>query len=119
MAQYPYYLAIGMPGAEYWDGDAAFAKSWREADRLRQERENTMAWMQGMYVYDAIQRNAPILVAFPKKGAKAEPYLAEPYPITKREREAAQERQEKAKAESIKARFEAFAQRHNRKMGNG
>lgn len=53
--------------------------AFRKADRLRQKREDAQAWLQGRYIYDALGRLSPILHAFAKKGAKAEPYLDRPY----------------------------------------
>lgn len=74
----PKYLAMGMSLTEYWDGDAEWVKYTREAYRLRRERENEEHWIQGMYVYDAIIRTAPLLNGF-VKNPKAEPYPDKPY----------------------------------------
>lgn len=37
------------------------------------------AWLQGMYVYDALLRASPLLHAFAKKGTKPKPYPTKPY----------------------------------------
>lgn len=66
---------------QYWHGDVWMVEAFREADRLRQQRANTEAWLQGSYIYDAVGRLAPILRAFARKGAKPVPYLSEPYPL--------------------------------------
>ena len=92
---FPYYLSIGMSEAQYWDGDCELVVSFREAEKLRQERFNTEAWLQGMYIYDAFARIAPVLHAFAKKGTKARPYLEEPYPLTQKHAEDAKQRHEK------------------------
>lgn len=49
----PFYLSIGMTADEYWNGDNELPKYYREAYRMKQEQENHVAWLYGMYVYDA------------------------------------------------------------------
>lgn len=71
-----------MTEGQYWDGDNWLPKAYREAEKMRQERFNHEAWLQGMYIYDAIARLSPVLRAFGKKGTKAEPYVERPYPLT-------------------------------------
>ena len=94
---FPYYLSIGMSETQYWDSDCLLAKYYREADQLKQERINQNAWLQGMYIYDAVSRLSPILHAFAKKGTKAKPYPSEPYPINERTKKEADNHKEKAK----------------------
>lgn len=67
-----------MTPEEYWDGDVWLVRYYREAEKLRQKRDNVLAWLQGMYVYDAIGRMAPVLHAFAKKGTKPQPYPTRP-----------------------------------------
>ncbi len=64
---------------QYWYGDVWLIEAYREADKIRQQRFNTEAWLQGMYVYDAIAKLSPILHAFAKKGTKPKPYPDKPY----------------------------------------
>lgn len=98
--RFPYYLSIGMSEEQYWDGDATLVKYYRKAQEIRTERDNQQAWLQGMYVYDALSRLSPILHAFAKKGTKALPYVEEPYPIT--EKRAEQVKQDKEMKQSQK-----------------
>ena len=51
---FPFYLAIGMSFAEYWEGDPKLARYYRKAYRIKQDEINNNAWLQGMYVYDAV-----------------------------------------------------------------
>jgi hypothetical protein len=97
--RFPYYLSIGMTEAQYWDGDCTLTKYFREAEKLREERANRQAWLQGMYVYDAISRISPILHAFAKKGTKPQPYVSEPYPLTEEKVEERKRKEEKEKAQ--------------------
>lgn len=51
---FPFYLAIGMSYAEYWEGDATLARYYRKAYQIKQDEINNNAWLQGMYIYDAV-----------------------------------------------------------------
>jgi len=105
----PYYLAMGMTTDEYFNQDCTLVKCYREAQRIKREERNQELWLQGMYIYEAIGDMSPVLRAFSKKGTKPLPYPTEPYPITKAEVEARQQREEERQAEKIKAKFSAWA----------
>lgn len=83
-----------MTEEQFWERDCTLVKYYREAEEIKKDRENQMAWLQGMYVYDAIARVSPILKAFGKKGTKAQPYVSEPYPISKKAVEESQRKRE-------------------------
>lgn len=106
-----------MTEGQYWDGDAGLVKYYREAEEIRKERANREAWLQGMYVYDAIARLTPIMHAFAKKGAKAEPYVPEPYPLNEREKKQAETEKEKRTAEAAQRYMQAFAMQNNKRFG--
>ena len=114
--KFPYYLSIGMTEEQYWDRDCSLTIAYREADKIRRERANQDAWLQGMYVYDAIMRLSPILHAFAKKGTKPQPYVDAPYPISEEGREEAEVRKEKAMADKGKRFMEAFMVKNNPKL---
>lgn len=116
MEQFPYYLSIGMTGAQYWDGDPLLPKYYRKAEKLRLERQNENAWLQGMYIYDALSRLTPVLQAFPKKGAKPKPYPSEPYPLSREKRKAQQQRHDEMVASKGLARMESFMQKFNKQF---
>lgn len=50
-------MSIGMSYYEFWEGDVALPKFYREAYKLRQEREtqqtNFNAWLNGLYTMKA------------------------------------------------------------------
>lgn len=77
---FPYYLSIGMTPDEYWNGDAMWPRAYHKAAILKQERENYHAWLQGLYVYEAIGCMSPVLRAF-SKSKKPEKYPAEPHDL--------------------------------------
>lgn len=96
---FPFYLSIGMSSAEYWHGDPNLPQYYRKAYKLRQEQENYLAWLNGLYVYDATISAMTHLS--PNKNSHKN-YTEKPYPFTKEEREQAYEQkveEEQAKAE--------------------
>lgn len=115
----PFYLSIGMPADEFWNGDVELVKSYRKAYELKRKQMNERLWLQGMYFYEAICDASPLIrAAFGKGEVKAVPYSKEPYPLTgkeireRREREAKQRQQEiqrriREDMEARKAEFKA------------
>lgn len=80
---FPYYLAIGMPPAEFWDGDPWLAKAYRTAHRYRIEQRNQELWMQGVYIYQAF--NTVVGNALRKKGHPPDKYLEKPIELFPKE----------------------------------
>ena len=58
---FPSALALGMTAEGYWDGPAMDVCVYREADRIRADRENRVAWLHGLYAYRAVASLAPAL----------------------------------------------------------
>lgn len=95
---FPFYLAIGMSYAEYWEGDPKLAQYYRKAYQVKQEEINNNAWLQGMYIYDAVStalHNA--LRGFGKQKPPAKDYAKQPYELYKKNKT----EQEKAKEVEI------------------
>lgn len=88
-----------MTWEQYWYGEPSMIHAFRAADRMRQERVDSEAWLMGMYVYEAVGRAVGSLVpALNPYASKARmdplPYIEEPYTVTlNKEREAEKERQ--------------------------
>ena len=78
----PYYMSIGMTYTEYWEEDGDLPIYYREAEKMRIEKMNWQAHLQGMYIYEAICDASPILNPFAKKGTKPLPYPSVPYGAT-------------------------------------
>lgn len=91
-------------------------KYYREAEELRNEKLNQQAWLQGRYIYDALNRVSPILHAFAKKGTKAQPYVEQAYPISKRSAQEAKENKEKANAQKGIRFMEAYMVQNNKRF---
>ena len=80
----PQYLAMGMTSDEYYKQDCELVIAYRKADKLKRIRANEDMWLQGLYVYQAVARVAPLLIPFAKH-PQAEPYLKEPIPMYEEE----------------------------------
>ena len=91
---FPYYLAMGMPAAEYWDGESWLVKGYRRAQEIRLEQENHRLWLQGMYFYEGI--SVALAKAFSKSAHNIQ-YSDKPYDlgITKKKQTKAQQNEEK------------------------
>ena len=88
---------MGMTVEQYWEGPPSLAVAYRMAYRLKRESENEMAWLQGLYIYDAFA--VCLANAFRKRGAKVQSYIEKPidiYPLTEAEKKR-REREEYAK----------------------
>lgn len=113
---FPFYLAIGMTAEQYWDGDCELVRYYRKAAKIRQDLKNQDAWLQGMYVYQAIGNLAPILRAFAKKGVKAIPYPDQPFAFDTKQKDERQEAKREKQDEKAKAYFQALALSLNKKF---
>lgn len=75
---FPHYLAMGMTNEQFWEQDCQLVIPFRKAYQIRQEQQNQQAWLQGLYIWKALQC-APIFVnGFVPKGAVIEPYYDKP-----------------------------------------
>lgn len=100
---FPFYLAIGMSYAEYWEGDPKLTQYYRKAYQIKQEEINNNAWLQGLYVYDAIStalHNA--LRGMGKSKPPAKDYAKQPYDVYKKNK-TEQEKTKEVEIEQEKA----------------
>lgn len=77
---FPKYLAMGMSYDEFYDKDHELVIAYRKAYKDKRRQANEDMWRQGVYVYQAIVRAAPLLIPF-NKNPKPEPYLDKPIPM--------------------------------------
>jgi len=52
--------------------------AYRKAYKIRQEHENQMAWLHGLYICKALQSVPQYVNGFVPKGARIEPYFDKP-----------------------------------------
>lgn len=113
---FPLYLSLDMSYDEFYNKDCQLVKAYLKAYEMKQERDNTNMWIQGMYVYDAILRASPILHPFAKGGTEPIPYLEQPYALSKEEQKAREEKEEREHMLKAKAYMEHKASIINKKF---
>lgn len=106
---------------QYWDGDPAMTKYYRQCSEINLERESQRMWLQGLYIYKALLCVAP-LYDFMSRKREPQPYLEAPYPVTrKRDNQARKEAADKKLANDldfVKAWAESFNKRFENKEGS-
>lgn len=112
---------MGMTWEQFWEGDSALVKDYREAQRLRMEQENYVAWLHGLYIYEALCLASPLFRAFSKPGTTAGAYPEKPHEFEPAKKLTEEEENEKkmqagiAYMERMTARFnQEFYRRHGR-----
>lgn len=103
-----------MTPEQYWEQDCTLAKAYREAEELRQDRQNQQLWMLGHYVYDALICVAPMFRAF--KPQRPRDYVDSPYSLNKKQEEEKRKAREQAQAEKARAEFKAMVERWNKQF---
>lgn len=89
---FPFYLAIGMSYAEYWTGDSSLVRYYRKAYQIKQDEINNNAWLQGMYIYDAV--STALHNALRGKNTRVREYAKQPYDFKHREKTEAEKAKE-------------------------
>ena len=107
-------MSIGMSYEAFWDDDVDKVKAYREAQILRDKRQNEMLWVHGIYVRDALMSTVGNMLSG-KKGDRFE-YPKEPHPVTVDQLREKEERDAKIKEERFKAEFALFAEQMRKKM---
>jgi hypothetical protein len=84
-----------MSYAEYWEGDSSLTRYYRKAYQIKQEEINNNAWLQGLYIYDAVStalHNA--MRGMGKNKPPAQKYAQKPYEFNKKEKSEAEKARE-------------------------
>lgn len=90
---------------QYWDCSSYLVCDYRKAFRIRRKYENEMAWINGIYTFDAVI--VSIQNALRKRGQKREMYLDRPldiFPLTKIERK----KREQEEIQKMQKQFESM-----------
>ena len=103
--QFPYYLHLGMSYDEYWRMDCELVRAYRKAYEFRQEYDNSQLWLQGLYIYKAIEAQRPGWVFYGKKAPKPEKYLEKPLAVTEELRKQYEAEKTQKMAEQFRAAF--------------
>ena len=96
---------------EYWRMDCELVRDYRKAYEYRQEYDNSQLWLQGLYVYRALEAQRPGWAFYTKKPMKPDKYLEKPIAVTRNMKEQYAHEQTMKMAEQFKA---AFSERNKR-----
>ena len=80
----PKYMAMGMSYDEFWNDDIRKARDYLEAFKIRKKQENEKLWLQGMYIYKALENIYPLFNGWANTPPK--PYLKHPIPMDEEDR---------------------------------
>ena len=105
---FPYAYAMGISWSEFWEMTPANIDAHKQGFKLKKEEENAFAYIQGIYVRDALACTVGNM--FKKKGAKAIEYPSEPYGMYKEQTEEQVESGEMTEAEKRKKTEALFMQ---------
>jgi len=90
---------MGMSYEQFWDGSPYLVLTYRKAFKIKRELDNEMAWLTGLYFYDALA--VALQNVLRKRGQRRENYLEKPldiFPLTPREKKR-REREEMLKTQ--------------------
>lgn len=114
----PDYLAMGMTLDEYWNGDPSNLEYVRKAHLLRRKQANFDAWLNGHYVYIALQCVSPMFRDW-LRDHHPEKYPNEPIDIYPKQVEKTDEEKLADKKElANQATIRAWVDRVNRLQAN-
>lgn len=99
---------------QFWNEDCELVKYYQKAGQIKQDLKNQDAWLQGMYIYEALVDASPLFRAMGNK--KPTPYRREPYELNMRKDERVQQKREQKNDDKAKAFMEAFAMANNKKF---
>ena len=99
---------------DFWHGDPRLVAAYRNADRLRWQRFNTEAWLQGRYYFVAV--SLAMSNSFSKGAGKD--YLKEPFDIVPKTEEEQEIETERAR-EAVREQLKRMVAEQQRKKRNG
>lgn len=85
--QFSYYIHLGMSYDEYWRMDCELVRDYRKAYEYKQQYDNSQLWLQGLYIYKAIDAQRPGFIFYGKKSPKTDSYIDKPLAVTKEMKE--------------------------------
>lgn len=92
-------MAIGMSYEQYWYGDPLMVRAFYKADKLRRERMDEEAWLNGLYVMKAI--DSTICNGFRKSGQDPAEYPKKPYFVIRAEEEEREKTEKEKEQEAL------------------
>ena len=117
---FPDYLVMGMTPEQFWDGESELKIFYRKAYRQRMETEERIrdqqAWLNGIYIRDALQSVAMLVNGFVPKGAHAADYPKLPRleQAEKEKKESDRKKREENQMQLAMAMFQQMAANFNK-----
>lgn len=74
---------MGMTSDEFWYDAPRLAEAFRDAQKIKMELMNQEAWLNGLYVYDAVA--VAVANVLGGKGTKKQKYLEQPIELNPKE----------------------------------
>lgn len=78
---FPYCNVMGISWCQFWDMNPRIVNAHKQGFKLKKEEQNAFAYIQGVYVRDALASTVGNMMK--KKGAKAIEYPSQPYDLYK------------------------------------
>lgn len=104
---------------EYWNGSPMIAQDYYKAEQLRIESQNSMMWLQGLYIYEAFEVGlANFGQSLFGKQKKRHTYRDKPIRVTPKSVKEIEQERKIARAkyiESLKAWQQSFERNHKEK----
>lgn len=105
------YLAIGMTYEQYWENESWLVKAYREAEKLKQRNLNHIAWLHGLYTYEALQAGVPAhVMGFAKSHVDLPHFPEKPHDPS----EEAKKKKETKQMELQRAKMQEMVEQFNR-----
>ena len=98
--------------------DCELVRAYRKAYEYKQEYDNSMLWLQGLYIYRAMEAQRPGWAFYGKKPMKPEKYLEKPLAVTDEMRKQYAHEETMKMAGQFKTAFAARNKRMNTKKGD-
>ena len=98
---------------EYWQMDCELVRAYRKAYEYKQEYDNSQLWLQGLYIYRAMEAQRPGWAFYASKPQRPEKYLEKPLAVTEELRKQYAHEETMKMAEQFKAAFSARNKRLN------
>ena len=94
---------------EFWEGLPILAKIYKHKYELQIEKQNEFAWLQGMYVYEAV--GVALSNAFAKKGSKIAKYPEQPFRLGTQKEAVPEENKNAQIVNNIRAQLDAISKK--------
>ena len=105
---------MGMSYDEFWEYDCQLVKAYDESYKRRMRDNNFLAWLNGRYVYEAV--DAVIGSSFGKKSVK---YVEHPYDLFAEDQGLREEQDMRKEANNIMANIKAIQHRKDNRKNRG